>query len=338
MQEPRTGSALVRATFPYAQEDRRRSWFETGLTIGLLGLTETLALAGPAWAMPVGTVLSGLLLVRLFIIYHDAMHGAVFHKSVWGQRVMSVVGILTLSPRSVWKETHDYHHRNNCKLPSTAIGSFPVVTTRHWRRMPAKERRVYAFIRHPLTILFGYFFLFLAGMCGSAFLRNPREHWACGVAPIVHFGLAGLVWATLGLPSALAGVIGPLFVACAVGGYLFYAQHNYPGVQFAKRTEWSYHDAALASSSYFRMSPVMHFFTGNIGYHHVHHLNHKIPFYRLPEAMAAIPELQSPGETSWHPADVWGALRLKLWDPRTQEMVPFPAEPRPGTRGAAAGS
>ncbi|MEZ4319939.1 MAG: fatty acid desaturase [Myxococcota bacterium] len=321
----RSGSELVRATFPFAVEDRRRTWQATGITLVLLAITESMALFGPWWLRLVGMTLTALLTVRMFIIYHDAMHGAVFKGSVWGQRLMSLVGILTLSPRSVWKETHDYHHRNNCKLPSTAIGSFPVVTTRHWRRMAPNERRYYAFIRHPFTILFGYFFLFLFGMCAASFYRAPKQHWASGVAPVVHFALAGLVGVTLGWGSALTGVIGVMFVACAVGGYLFYAQHNYPGVEFQKRTEWSYHDAALKSSSYFKMSPVMHFLTGNIGYHHVHHLNHNIPFYRLPEAMAALPELQSPGETSWKPADVWAALSLKLWDPTKNEMVPFPS-------------
>ncbi|MCB9675304.1 MAG: fatty acid desaturase [Alphaproteobacteria bacterium] len=320
----RSGAELVRATFPYAVEDRRLTWYHTGITLVLMAFSETLALVGPWWSRSVGMVLTGLLLVRLFIIYHDALHGAVFKGSVWGQRLMSVVGILTLSPRSVWRETHDYHHRNNCKLPSTAIGSFPVVTTRHWRRMPENEKRRYAFVRHPFTILFGYFFLFLFGMCAASFVRDPKQHWASGVAPIVHFALAGLAAFLFGWGSAITGVIGVLFIACALGGYLFYAQHNYPGVTFQKRTEWSYHDAALKSSSYFKMSPVMHFFTGNIGYHHVHHLNHKIPFYRLKEAMENIPELQAPGETSWHPRDVWGALRLKLWDPTKNEMVPFP--------------
>jgi len=320
----RSGSELVRATFPYAVEDRRRTWFETLLTLSLIAGSEGMALLGPLWLKPIGTVLTALLTVRIFIIFHDAMHGAVFKGSRLGQLIMSAVGILTLSPRSVWTETHDYHHRNNCKLPGTAIGSFPVVTTRHWRRMSDKDKRFYKFIRHPFTITFGYFFIFLAGMCGAAFLRDPKQHWACGVAPIVHFSLAGLVGLTLGWTSAFAGVIAPLFISCALGGYLFYAQHNYPGVVFQKRTEWSYHEAALASSSYFKMPRILHFFTGNIGFHHVHHLNHKIPFYRLEETMKALPELQNPGVTSWSPSDIAAALQLKLWDPSKGEMVGFP--------------
>lgn len=321
---PRTGSALVRATKPFTEEDIGRTWREFALTVALLMGAQGIAVAAPWMLRPVGTVLAGLMTVRLFIIFHDAMHGAVFRKSTAGYWAMSAVGMFTLNPRSVWKETHDYHHRNNCKLPGTAIGSFPVVTTRMWRRMSPSDRRKYTIARHPVTILFGYVFLFLLGMCGAAFIRDPKQHWACGVAPILHFGLAGLVGYVFGWPAAFTGVILPQAIACALGGYLFYAQHNYPDVQFAPRTAWNYHDAALKSSSYFRMSPLMHFFTGNIGYHHVHHLNHKIPFYRLRECMEAMPELQSPGETSWAPADIMAALRLKLWDPTKKQMVPFP--------------
>src|SRR5262249_28750264 len=89
------------------------------------------------------------------------------------------------------------------------------------------------------------------------------------------------------------------------------------------RADWDYVAAALYSSSYVRMHPVLHWFTGNIGYHHVHHLNARIPFYRLPEAMAAIVELQSPGTTSLHPFDVYRCLRLKLWDREGKAMLSF---------------
>ena len=324
LEGPRTGSALVRATFPYAEEDVGRTWREIGITLVLLAASFAVAIGAPLYIAPIGTVLAGLLTVRIFIVYHDALHGAVLRKSKAGHLLMSAVGMLTLNPRSVWQETHDYHHRNNCKLPGTAIGSYPVVTTRMWRRMSDSEKRTYAFVRHPVTIFFGYFFIFMAGMCGAAFLRDPKKHWAGLVAPLLHFAIAGAVGLTFGWASALLGVILPLFIATALGGYLFYAQHNYPEVQFAPRTAWDYHDAALKSSSFFRMSPLMHFFTGNIGYHHIHHLNHKIPFYNLPAAMEAIPELQAPGETSWSPADIKAALDLKLWDPSKKKMVPFP--------------
>jgi omega-6 fatty acid desaturase (delta-12 desaturase) len=93
------------------------------------------------------------------------------------------------------------------------------------------------------------------------------------------------------------------------------------------RDAWSFGRAALESSSFMEMSPLMNYFTGNIGYHHVHHLNPTIPFYRLPEAMAAIPELQNPGKTTLKPRDVIQCFKLKLWDPEAGKMVGYDFKP-----------
>ncbi len=119
-----------------------------------------------------------------------------------------------------------------------------------------------------------------------------------------------------------AGAGGALhFIASAIGSYLFYAQHNFPDVAFNDNAGWTYEKAALESSSYLRTGPIMGWFTGNIGYHHIHHLNHKIPFYRLPEVLRAMPELRSPKTTSLHPAEILRCLRLKVWDVEAQRMV-----------------
>ena len=109
-----------------------------------------------------------------------------------------------------------------------------------------------------------------------------------------------------------------------MGAYLFYAQHNFPTATFAEKEGWSYVNAALGSSSYMRMNQVMHWFTGNIGYHHIHHLNARIPFYRLPEVYKAIPELQMAKTTSLMPGEMIRCLRLKVWDPvnRPHDRVP----------------
>ena len=109
----------------------------------------------------------------------------------------------------------------------------------------------------------------------------------------------------------------------ALGAYLFYVQHNFVGVTFKDNRDWSYDYAALASSSYIKMNKLMHWFTGNIGYHHIHHINSRIPFYRLPEVMKAFPELQSPGRTALNPIAIVRCFRLKLWDPERRAMVGF---------------
>jgi omega-6 fatty acid desaturase (delta-12 desaturase) len=176
-------------------------------------------------------------------------------------------------------------------------------------------------MRHPLTIMCGYVFIFLFGMCVYPFFNSPSKHYDSLIAFVVHVALATLVGLLLGVQALFLMIIVPFFIAMAIGSYLFYAQHKFPDVAFSDNAGWTYEKAALTSSSFMKMSGIMAWFTANIGYHHVHHLNSRIPFYRLPEAMKALPELQHVKTTSLHPADVWRCLRLKVWDVTSQRMV-----------------
>ncbi len=321
-EERRAGAALVRATRPFAQDDRATTWRLLAITAAVFATSELVALLAPFLALRVlGSIVAGLTIVRLFIFFHDWLHGAVFKDSRFGAFAMNLIGWGVLSPAPVWQQTHDYHHRNNAKMLGAAIGSYPTVSVGMWREMSPSQKRWYVFARHPLTMMFGYLTVFAIGMCVAAFLREPRTHWQGPAALMAHTLLLASVWIVFGPLAVLLTVVIPLFVACGVGSYLFYAQHNFPSCELRSREEWNYHHAALVASSMFDMHPVLHWFTGNIGYHHVHHLNHQIPFYRLPEAMAAIPELQSPGRTSWSFTDVRDCLRLKLWDPDRSRLV-----------------
>ncbi len=318
------GKALIEATRPFTAESRARSWFEVSLTILLLGGTVAIAALAPWWPVRLaGSVVAGLLTVRGFIIYHDYMHGALLRRSPLARALMYVYGILVLTPPRVWRETHNYHHAHNAKIVGSHVGSYPVVTVDMWKKLSARDRFFYKAARHPLTVMLGYGGIFLYGMCLSSFLRRPLRNWDSALALVVHFALAAALYRFFGADVLLFAFVVPLVVACAVGAYLFYAQHNFDGVFLQGRHEWSYTRAALESSSYMEMGPVMQWMTGNIGFHHVHHLNPSIPFYRLPEAMAAIPELRDARVTSLRPRDIAACFRLKLWDPRVGRMVGY---------------
>ncbi|MDA3961944.1 MAG: fatty acid desaturase [Planctomycetota bacterium] len=327
--ELRTGPALIKATAPYTEESPWLSW---GLTLSsALILTAawaalvwaSLSQALNAWALSAAGLLVGLLLVRMFVIYHDYAHGAILRKSRIARALMGAFGVFVLAPPSIWRSSHDYHHKNNSKLRAAHIGSFPVMTVERWAQTSRSDRLKYRFLRHPLTIALAYPIGFFFGMCLGPFLRNPRRHWDGAAAVLLHVGLAALCWFAGGWELWLYVHVLPHVVACAVGGYLFYAQHNFPEVEYFDAEGWTYHAAALDSSSYMKMGPVMNWFTANIGYHHIHHLNARIPFYRLPQVMAEIPELQRPRTTSLNPFAVWRCLRLDLWDPRSKRMVRF---------------
>ena len=163
-----------------------------------------------------------------------------------------------------------------------------------------RERFRYALARHPATIALGYSTIVFYGMCLRTLLTNPRRHWDLGVALILHSGLIAVL-AVAAWSIMLFGVIVPSTIALALGAYLFYAQHNLPEVNIRDREEWNYVFAALHSSSYMEMSPLMQWFSANTGYHHVHHLNARILFDRLPESMAEIEKLQLPPAISLAP-------------------------------------
>jgi omega-6 fatty acid desaturase (delta-12 desaturase) len=271
------------------------------------------------------SVLLGLLMVRLFVIYHDHQHNAILRKSKAANYLMQVWGILAITPTSIWTHSHNHHHNHNSKLRSAHVGSYPVMTKERYLRASRKERIQYLAMRHPLTILGGYFSIFLLGMCILPAISDPKDHKDSALALILHIILYAFVITTFGWVAALLTLFIPFFVACAIGSYLFYAQHNFPTVTFKENDGWTYEGAALESSSFCTMSPLMHYFTGNIGYHHIHHLNSKIPFYRLPEVYAKMPEVQRAKTTSLRPLEVLACLKLKIWDAEQQKLVPLSA-------------
>jgi omega-6 fatty acid desaturase (delta-12 desaturase) len=172
--------------------------------------------------------------------------------------------------------------------------------------------------------------VFFYGMCLYPGLTKLRQHYDGLIAVVVHVLVATAITWLFGWPALLLFVIAPHFVASAIGSYLFYAQHNFPTVTFSDKATWSYDKAALESSSFMVTGPIMAWFTANIGYHHLHHLNSRIPFYRLPQVVAAIPELRSPKTTSLHPVEILRCLRLKIWDADAGRMVGLRALRRPG--------
>jgi omega-6 fatty acid desaturase (delta-12 desaturase) len=319
---PRKGHELIRATKPFAHDSTVKSWWCI-LSTGILLIA---ALGGAWWHFhplirAVSSVFAGLLILRFFVIYHDQQHHAILPRSRFAEGLMRVFGVLALSPSSIWRSSHNHHHNHNSKLRGSQIGSYPIMTKEQFIKTPPGKRRGYLFVRHPLTILFGYVFMFLFGMCLNPFYNYPKRHLDCLMALILHLAIASvLLWFGGWMTWVFVQII-PHFIASAIGSYLFYAQHNFPGVSFNDNAGWTFEKAAMDSSSYMRMGPIMAWFTANIGYHHIHHLNHRIPFYRLPEALRDIPELRCPKTTSLHPADIIGCLRLKVWDVETQRMV-----------------
>ena len=319
----RTPKELLIASKQFTGETRWLSWWHVLTTAIVLSSLIAVAVSNlPMFIRIVASLAAGVVGVRGFVIYHDYQHHSILQNSKLASFVMGAYGFLTLTPTSIWKDSHDDHHQNNSQTFSDNVGSYPIMTTEAYQNAGRSARFYYAASRHPITIALGYLSVFLWRMSLHGFITNPKKHFDGGLAVVFHICLLGWLW-TLGWDVLILGMIIPFLVASALGSYLFYAQHNYPGAKMMEKSEWSHVDAALYSSSFMPMSRLMHWCTANIGFHHVHHLNSKIPFYRLPEAMAALEELQSPVETRLVPRDVIACFRLKLWSPEAGQFVGF---------------
>ena len=316
------GKNLILATKPFAKEIRSKSWFHTISTLTLLVLLLAGTLLMPVIALKlICSVIAGLLLIRMFIIYHDHQHHTILTKSTTAEIIMTIFGMYMLSPTSIWKRSHDHHHNHNSKLFSASIGSYPIVTRKKYLEMTPFQKFTYLAIRHPVTIALGYFSMFIIGMCLRSFISNPKKHFDSMIALVLHITAAVLLFVFIGWQAWFFMFFLPFLIAFAIGAYLFYAQHNFPGVEFYENKNWVYEKAALESSSFMKMSPLMAWFTGNIGYHHIHHLNSKIPFYRLPEVMNHFAELQNCKTTRLTPKAMSACLKLKVWDQETNQMI-----------------
>ncbi len=325
-----TGKELILATKPFAKEIRWKSWFHTLTTLILLissiygTIYFPIILGIPTIFGRIGcSVFAAMLLARFFIIFHDYQHHTILRKSFGANVIFTLFGVYMVTPPSIWKRSHDHHHNNNAKLYSASIGSFPIMTKQKFMEASKGDRFEYLAVRHPLNMFFAYFTTFLYGMCVQSFLSNKRKHWDSLVVLIVHISIAIFLVVHFGWLTWFLTFFVPFFLSHMLGAYLFYAQHNFPGVTFKNNVDWNYVNAALESSSFMPMNPFMQWVTANIGFHHIHHLNSKIPFYRLPEAMATVPELQKAKTTTLKPNDIIACLKLKVWDPEQNRMIGF---------------
>jgi omega-6 fatty acid desaturase (delta-12 desaturase) len=272
----------------------------------------TLALAIPAAGF----------LVRVFVVFHDCAHGSLLPSKRANNVVGTVLGLFVLSPFRRWRHDHAVHHATSGDLDRRGVGDVITLTISEYRARSRKGRVGYRLIRNPL-VMFGFGPVIAMVIGPRIVARGTRRRMrnsvlGTDVALVVLVGgvcwLIGwqaflLVWA----PSAL--------LAGSVGIWLFYVQHQFEDAYWQSSAEWSYADAALRGSSYLKLPTVLRFFTGNIGLHHVHHLNARIPNYNLPGAHEASPLFAAvPTLSLW---DGLRSVRLKLWDEQAGRLVTF---------------
>ena len=271
-----------------------------------------LALAVPAAA----------LLVRTFIVFHDCSHGSFLASRRANNWLGTALGILLYVPFLRWRHDHAVHHATSGDLERRGVGDIRTLTVTEYHALAWRARLAYRLSRNPL-LMFGLGPV-LAMMIGPRIVaRNARPRMrrsvlATNAALAVLVG--GLCW-LLGWRDYLLVMIPPGLLAGSAGIWLFYVQHQFEDAYWESRETWSYADAALRGSSFLKLPRPLQFFTGNIGYHHVHHLSARIPNYNLQRAHEENPIFHDvPILSLW---DGVRAVTLKLWDEDSRRLVTF---------------
>jgi acyl-lipid omega-6 desaturase (Delta-12 desaturase) len=276
------------------------------------------------WATLLLAIPAGLLLVRYFIIQHDCGHGSYLPSRRANDLLGRIMSLLTLTPYGLWRREHAVHHASHGNLEKRGVGDIETWTVDEYLKASWHARLRYRVYRHPLFLFgFGVPFYFLILQRLPWFHALPaRDSWKSvmslnAMAVAVYGSIAWLIG-----PVLLLKILVPIvFVAAAVGGWLFFIQHQFEETQWDHPPEWDFQTTAVHGSSYYVLPKVLQWFTGNIGLHHIHHLNSMIPNYRLQECMDALPDLSKINRLTL--IESLQCVRLTLWDPVERRLIGF---------------
>lgn len=324
------GAAIRAALAPFERGTARDSALQLAIALGLFAAT----CAAMYWSLDVSYVLTlalsipaAGLLVRLFIIQHDCGHSAYFGA----RRLNTIVGVLcslfTLTPYANWRRQHSRHHGNWNNLDRRLAGVDiygACLTVKEYSALSFWRRTLYRHTRNPI-----FTYLVLPPFVFTMLYRLPFDTptaWRCerhavywtNALLVAGFGALGLA---LGFKAVLMVQAPVVILASIIGVWLFAVQHRFDGARWTRQSDWNATDAALDSTSYLKLPAILRWFTGNIGFHHVHHLSPRVPNYRLAACHAAIPALHRVGTLS-----LWSAMksvRLVLWDEERGRLIGF---------------
>lgn len=312
----------------YQQPDARKSIWQIVNSFGGLFLMWVLmyfSLNVGYWLTLLLAIPAAGFAVRIFIIQHDCGHGSFFRSRKANDSTGIVCSLITLTPYRFWRKSHAIHHAHHAELEERGIGDVWTMTVDEYLAAPRWMRVVYRVFRNPI-FLFGIApavnFLVL-----TRFPVGGEKEWRNGERESViytNLALAGfftIFIAWIGVVPVLAIFLPTVVIAAAVGTWLFYVQHQFERTYWEHTPEWDYTLAAMHGSSYYKLPKVLQWFTGNIGFHHIHHLSPRIPNYNLERCHEENPLMQRVVQLT-----LWTSFKttsLALWDEKMQRLVTF---------------
>lgn len=260
--------------------------------------------------------------VRVFIIFHDCTHYSFFKNNKANRFVGTITGIITLFPYEKWKRNHAIHHATSSNLDKRGIGDVWMMTVDEYVNASRLKRLQYRFYRNPFVMfVLGPFLLYLVTNRINRKGAPWRERINTYITNVSIIAIYSTIIYLIGWKAFLLVQLPIVFVAGSLGIWLFYVQHQFEESYFEKDDKWSFVKAAVEGSSYYKLPKVLQWITGNIGYHHVHHLSPKIPNYNLQEAHDNTPPLEH--ATTITLKTSLQAINFRLYDEETRDFVTF---------------
>lgn len=311
----------------YASPDTKKAMLQVLDTFlpyaALWGGMLWLVMAGyPYWITLLVAIPAALLLVRIFIIFHDCGHRS-FFRSRSANRVMGTIcGILTFTPFEDWTRAHAIHHGAAGNLDRRGIGDVWTMTVTEYVRAPWWKRALYRVFRNPVfLLLIAPGFLFLAIQRLPTKGAGPRERTSVWLTNLLILLLLIAAHYTIGIKAFILVQLPIILIAASSGIWLFYVQHQFKDVYWAAETDRDPVKVALEGSSYYKLPRVLQWFSGNIGFHHIHHLNSRVPNHRLQACCESLPPLENVRLITLRKS--LESLRLRLWNEASRQMISF---------------
>ncbi|WP_245890197.1 fatty acid desaturase [Rummeliibacillus pycnus] len=316
---------LKKAVLPYATSDTKKSVMQivnTILPLIVLWIAAYMMIPYTVWGAVGLSVIAAGFVVRTFIIFHDCTHGSFFKNKKANDLVGFITGVLTLFSYEKWKREHMIHHASSSNLDKRGIGDIWVMTIDEYMEASKWQRFCYRAYRNPFVMfVLGPLYLVLVSSRFNRKDARKKERFNTYLSNLTIIALAFGIILLTNVQSfvIIHGVT--MFVAGALGIWLFFIQHTFEDSYFENQTEWDYVKAAVEGSSYYQLPLVLQWVTGNIGFHHVHHLAPRVPNYKLEEAHKKTPALQR--ATTITIKTSLQSLRYKLYDTPNKTFVTF---------------
>ncbi len=318
-------TSWVKVVMRYNFPDNFKSWWQVVNSVVpyiAIWVLMVYSLEYSYWLTLLLSVFAAGFLVRIFIVFHDCGHGSFFKSERLNRLVGIPLGLLSFTPYHRWHRDHKEHHATVGNLDKRGVGDVKTLTVEEYKSLSKWKKFGYRFYRNPIFLIgVAPLLLFLIQYRLPKSYMNRKELVYLHLSNLaLVLGILLVIWA-IGWKAYLLIQLPVIYLASVHGVWLFYVQHQYESVKWERSDKWDYKTIAIQGSSYFKLPFILQWFTGNIGFHHIHHLSPTIPNYKLSKCHKENPMFQDIKPITFFSS--LKSLRLRLWDEKKQRLVGF---------------